>query len=126
MEALPAALLAKETRQWQAAAPANEGRFPKQGRENAEDRLAKRWSDMLRLHLQDLSASDRQVLRDVPGVDWDKLTLSPAARLAKAAGNTGTVNKEQFRAGLMALAKSVGQDITSMQVCVCLASALAL
>ena len=75
--------LAQRTREWQASAPGNEGRFPRRHREGEEGPLADAWEKMKRLHLEDLSAWDIQVLCDVPGVDWDKLTLSHVARLAK-------------------------------------------
>ena len=39
---------------------------------------------MKRRNLEGMSASDQQLLRDVPGMDWEKFPLSRAARLANA------------------------------------------
>ena len=50
-----AARLAQRTRAWQAAV--NEIRFPKRDREGEEGLLAKLWSDMVRLHREELSAA---------------------------------------------------------------------
>ena len=82
-EDTPAQRLAQRTRAWQLKI--GDDRIPRRDRPDAEeDRLAKQWSDMMRLHLMNaLSESDVEVLRQVPGGLWDEFSLSPAARLAR-------------------------------------------